>query len=118
MNDNGCRRIDERLIIHRSAFIVWRGSGRQALDQPGVVVAPAVAQPVVQPVRAPLPELDRRRAEAIAAPVRRSRDLATLVLGDQLLHMSLQDRAIGDDLALRRGPRAQAAAPRAALEVV
>ena len=50
------------------------GSRRQALDRPARTGA-GVLQTVVQAARAALPELDRVRHEAPAAPVRRARDL-------------------------------------------
>ena len=50
-------------------------SGREALDGPAGAVA-AVAQAIVQPVGAALPELHRRRRDDVAAPVRRPRHVA------------------------------------------
>ena len=73
----------------------------------------AVAQAIVQAPGAALPELDALGAHEEAAPVRRARDLGA---GEALLRRPRTARSSssrdGDDLALRRRPRADAA-PRA-----
>src|SRR5579859_4481527 len=81
--------------------------GRKPFDGPAVAVA-VVAQPVVQPVAARLPELHRVRDQYVPAPEVRHRDLrrlrpALLELG----HPALQFGAGRDDLRLPAGPGAE-----------
>src|SRR4249919_529981 len=87
---------------------------REALDDPGVVRLTAVAQPVVQAILATLPELDTRGNHAVPAPEWWSRDLPAVVAALQLLVPRFQLRTTWENRALLRGPRAQAAAFRAA----
>src|SRR6266511_2689823 len=93
------------------------GSGREALDDPDTIIPAAIAQAVVQPAGAALPELDRLGDHAVAAPVRRPGHLPVGVGGRELVQAALQRRTAVDRLALARGPGAQAAAERPALEV-
>src|SRR5687768_7491566 len=79
-----------------------RGLGGKPLDPPAVARA-AIEQPVVQAVGAPLPELDRVRHHAIAAPVRRARRvIAMAILFLQRFAFQLLPR--GNPFALRGGP--------------
>src|SRR5215218_2218621 len=88
---------------------------RAPVDAPAVALA-QVAHPVVQPVRPPLPELDRLRPQQVAAPVRRPRDLVRIARAE-LDHALLERLVVRQHAALRRRPGAQAAAVRAAGEV-
>src|SRR5262245_27200220 len=91
------------------------GSGSEALNRPasGASGAARVAQPVVQPVGAALPEFDRQRHDAVAAPVRRARRVVGIALA-YALHGGLERTAGGHRLALRRRPGGEAGAERAA----
>ena len=82
-----------------------RRSGGEALDDPGAGVVAAVADAIVEAARAALPELDlvdpRRqppqnggRATALPASSRSAVSMRRLQVG-----------AVGEDVALRRGPR-------------
>src|SRR4051794_40713089 len=88
------------------------GSGSEALNAPAAAFAP-VEEPVVQPVGASLPELDLRRNEAIAAPVRRSGRLLRVFLF-HLGHRFFQYLPVGDLFALGRCPRGEPGAERPA----
>src|SRR5512143_3176525 len=98
-----------------------RRSGGDALNRPRrrMRVAAAIADAVVQPRRAPLPEFDLLGHETIAAPVRRPRDVLArarvlrLDGGEALL----EHFPAGDRLALRRRPRAEACGARPLGEV-
>src|SRR5258707_7671506 len=57
--------------------VTRRASRREPLDQPAAAVA-AVPQPVVQPVRAALPELESLGSHPVPAPELRHRDLRSL----------------------------------------
>src|SRR5262245_45046475 len=82
----------------------------EAFDRPRLAVA-AVADPVVEPVLAVLPELERVGHQPVAAPVRWARDLARMrrvELGEAVL-----ERLAGlDRLALRRHGRGDLAPAR------
>jgi DNA-directed RNA polymerase subunit RPC12/RpoP len=56
------------------------GSRRQAGPRPRAVRPPGEEDAVVEPARPPLPELERRRQHAVAAPVRRPRHVPVRVL--------------------------------------
>src|SRR5437773_10543571 len=92
-------------------------SWRQAFDPPAGVIKQAIAQAIVQSVQTSLPEFDGGWHDAIAAPERRTRDRPVAELSQQLRASRFQNAPIGDDLALRRGPGADAAAARPALEI-
>src|SRR6185295_15711863 len=88
------------------------GSGSESLKGPALAL-PAIEEPVVQPIGAPLPELDGLRDEPVSAPVRRPRRMIAelkLLFCEQFL----QNRAAGHPLALRRGPGREARAERPA----
>src|SRR5690625_2136248 len=87
-------------------------SRRQSLDQPFVTAAP-VSDPVMKPGRAALPELDNVGHHSVAAPVRRARDVSVAEACFHLLERVLELLARSHDGALRRCPRAEAAAARA-----
>src|SRR5438105_15936153 len=72
----------------------------------------------MQPARAALPELEAAGAQAVAAPVRRARDVAVGVAIPERLLLPLQVVARGDRLALRRDGRSDAGIGRAAVEIV
>src|SRR5688572_30259057 len=65
------------------------GSGRESLNRP-VLPGAAVEQAIVQPVAAPLPELDLLRLHAIAAPVRRPRGVVAIARLNRL-HRRFED---------------------------
>jgi hypothetical protein len=69
-------------------------SRRETLDDPGAIVLTAVAQAVVQAVHPTLPELDRFRYDAEAAPEWRTWYLLAPILRAQLLVARLQRPAI------------------------
>src|SRR5438309_680067 len=75
-------------------------SGRQPLDAPGAVRRARIANAVVQTARASLPELDRPRRNAIAAPVRRQRNLLADILDFERGHPLLQLRPAAEHGAL------------------
>src|SRR5918998_1007963 len=79
----------------------------QAFDLPAPV-APAVGDPVVQPALPSLPELHDLGLDAVTTPERRARHLAPLVLDLEVSRTALHRPA------LLGGPRAEAAAARAA----
>src|SRR5262249_33881971 len=88
------------------------GSGSEALNGPAGILA-GVEQPVVQPVGAPLPELDGVRPHAVPAPLRRPRRVIRMALADRA-HRAFQEFPRRHFLALRRGPCRVARAERAA----
>src|SRR5271157_864431 len=91
-------------------------SRRQPLDEP-TAFASGVPQPVVQPAGPPLPELEDRGDDAVSAPVLGAGNLAVVILQLEDTNAGFQDLAIGNHLALARGPSAQPGAGRPALEV-
>src|SRR5690349_11643129 len=82
---------------------------------------PAVAQlvldAIVQPRRLALPQLDRIRNHAIAAPIRRPRDRALAPLARLRDDGSLEHLTIRNHLRLRRHDRADLTAARPRREV-
>ena len=66
----------------------------------------------MQAIRAPLPELDLARQDAIAAPVRRPRRRIAVALA-RVFHRPLECSTVRNALALRRGPGGVASAERA-----
>src|SRR5882672_1129212 len=72
--------------------------GRKPLDPPATGVA-GIEQPVVQPVGAALPELDRLRHDAVASPVGRAR-WALAVAPARLFHRFFEDFSGGHGCAL------------------
>src|SRR5439155_22640034 len=88
--------------------------GGEPLDEPAVALA-AIAQPVVEPVRAVLPELVALGRDSEAAPVRRPQDVAASRL--ERCHPRLEARTTLDHLALRRGARADLGAAGTRAEV-
>src|SRR5712692_7080524 len=89
--------------------------GRKPLDLPRRAVPP-IEQPVVQPVGAPLPELDLAGQHAVAAPVRRAR-WRIAVAAARLVHGIFEDCPGRHALALRGRPGGKARAERAAGEI-
>src|SRR5574340_1040395 len=77
--------------------------GRKPLHPPGVAGA-RVEQPVVQPVGAPLPELDALRQHAIAAPMRGAGWLLVEARAS-FFERFFELGAGGNGFALRRSPR-------------
>src|SRR5579871_6724475 len=75
-------------------------SRREPFDVPAIGLLSPVAQPVVQAVGPALPELDRQRPDAEAAPERRARHLALREALGQLAGASFENLAAGNDLAL------------------
>ncbi len=59
---------------------------------------------VVEAIKEPLPEFDTIEAEAIAAPMRGARDLATLETMFDLSHRFIQCGTVGNRLGLTTGP--------------
>src|SRR6185312_10235988 len=98
-----------------------RGTGRllrrQPLDVPAAVVLACIAQAIVEAVRATLPELERFRRDAEAAPVRGERNFALAVLGFKLAQAVFEPRTIRDHLTLMRRGGAELAAACSAVEV-
>ena len=88
----------------------------EALDAPAVAGA-LVAQAIVQAPRAALPQLDALGAHEEAAPVRGARDLGAREALLDGRDGPLELLARGDDLALRRRPRADPRGARARGEV-
>jgi DNA-directed RNA polymerase subunit RPC12/RpoP len=72
---------------------------------------------VVEPAGPPLPELEHFGENAIPAPVRRSRDVPVGVLRHERGVLRFEERAVGDDGALCRRPRAEPGAERPRDEV-
>src|SRR5271165_1585110 len=91
-------------------------SRRQPLDEP-TAFASGVPQPVVQPAGPALPEFDDRGHDAVSAPVLGAGNLAVGILELEGTKAGFEDFAIGNHLALARGPGAQPGAGRAAMEV-
>ena len=112
--------------------------GRSATDRPAPQVAwvqsdaprsrrKSVARPrgagareadaVVQAAAPALPELEHLGDDAVAAPVRRPRDVPVRVLRHEGRVLRLQEGAVGDDCTLGRGPRAEPRAERPRGEV-
>src|SRR4051812_78013 len=100
----------------RSDWVIPPPSGIQFLGRPPVPVA-AVDEPVVQAERAVLPELDPLRCQAEARPVGRPRHRADGVTGGELGDPPLQLKAGGQWPRLLRGPGADLARPRTAVEI-
>src|SRR5258705_6156498 len=74
--------------------------GRKPPYRPTGVAAP-IEQAVMQPVGAPLPELDRVRLHAIAPPVRRPRRRIAVALA-RFFHGPFERSTVGHGVALRR----------------
>src|SRR5690348_14742761 len=106
-------------LASASSRIASRGCeaslGRKPLDPPAPPGA-RVEQPVVQPVGAPLPELDLGGNQALAAPVRRARRRLA-VAAFCLRRGVLEERPAGDARGLGGGPGGEAAARRTGGEV-
>src|SRR5262249_9211847 len=83
-------------------------SRREAFDHPALVRQAAVAEPVVEPARPSLPELDLFGDHAVSAPVWRARDRAVGVPRSQPREPFFEDVAAGAELALPRCPGAEA----------
>ena len=94
-------------VPHDAAGLRARGARR-----PRAAALAAVDEAVVQAVGAALPELDLDRDHAVAAPVRRARNLALAIVGLDLREAAVEVAAAGDDRALIRGPGADLAAAR------
>src|SRR5262245_66145154 len=77
----------------------------QAFETPDAAVA-RVAEPIVESVFAPLPELQRLGFETVATPVRGQRNLVTGEAGIQLGECGVQSRTRRDRAALLRRPGA------------
>src|SRR4051812_24675357 len=88
-----------------------RTSGREIVDPPAGGVAP-VEKAVVETMRAALPEFDRTRDDAKAAPERRHGNLAVPKPVHHLLKLAFERLSRFDDAALRRHPRGDAALAR------
>src|SRR5713101_3988895 len=84
--------------------------GRKPLDPPAAAV-PRIEQPVVQPVGTALPELDRLRHDAVAAPVRWPRR-ALAVAPARLFHRFFEDFSGRYGFALLGSPGREARAER------
>jgi outer membrane protein OmpA-like peptidoglycan-associated protein len=113
--DDASDALDRRVEFKVVGCKPRRDSGREPLAHPVRTFEP-VAQPVVQPALAALPELPAVRHQAVAAPVRRTRRREQ-VPGrghGRVLH---QHVAAADHFALRAGPGADARVERAAREV-
>src|SRR6266545_6032869 len=94
--------------------------GRKPLDAPGTVHAAAFAcvqQPVVQPVGAALPEFDRLRHDAVAAPVRWPRRALAVALA-RLFHRFFENFPGRYGFALLGSPGREARAERPGGEIV
>src|SRR5689334_4828336 len=89
---------------------------REALDHPALALA-AIAEAVVQPAGAALPELDPLRHDAVAAPVVGEGDRSVAVELLQPGELDLQRLPVGDDLALMGEVGADAAAGRPRIEI-
>jgi hypothetical protein len=89
---------------------------RQAFDQPAACLV-AVAEAVVQPVLALLPELDLLGRDPVTAPVMRALDVASLEALGHFLHPAPQRLAAVDHAALVRCPGAELGLAGAAGEV-
>src|SRR5262245_9193540 len=87
--------------------------GGESLDNPVPLGSFAVVQPVVQAIGPLLPELDLLRQKAKPAPALGHRQLALAVARRELSDAALELLAARDDLALRRGQRAELTATRA-----
>src|SRR5882672_2003908 len=90
-------------------------SGRKPRPGPAGTVA-RITQPIMQPRGPSLPELENRWADAVSAPKRRSAGVRPMAQA-HLRGSREQPGAARDLLALRRGPRADAACQGAAAEV-
>src|SRR5437764_809347 len=78
-------------VMDHLSLVCIGHSRRQAVAQPKTAVA-AIADTVVQPVVAPLPELEHLGNEPIAAPVRRAGHFAAGEAPFQLGEAFFQDR--------------------------
>ncbi len=88
-----------------------------SINQPAFCI-PGVAQAVVQPARPALPELDRLGYEAVTAPVVRPGNRSVGEAIFQVAASFLEFLPTPDNLALRRGPCADARARRTAVKVL
>jgi DNA-directed RNA polymerase subunit RPC12/RpoP len=86
-----------------------RRSRRQALPPPSRRRRRRADEPdaVVEAAGPPLPELEHGRQHAIPPPVRRSGDVPIRVLRHEGRLLRFEERAVRDDRALRRCPRAE-----------
>src|SRR5688572_11864589 len=91
-------------------------SWREPLHPPALQLA-AVEQPVVQPTRPALPELDRLGDDEVAAPLVGHRHVAALEAGAHLVVRRQQLGAVRDRPGLVRGVRAELGAARPGGEV-
>src|SRR2546428_3118141 len=84
---------------------------RSGLQQRVAPAAPGPHEevPIVQPVLAVAPELDRLRHEAETRPVRRTRHLVAGITAVELPPAVHERRATGERRALRGGERGEAA---------
>src|SRR5690349_3492467 len=82
--------------VPASPFISRRSLRLQPLQTPAIPAGP-VNQPVMQPVVAPLPELEHLRPQQVAAPVVRQRHVLALEPGLVLGQALLEHGAAGDD---------------------
>src|SRR4051812_44603131 len=79
------------------------GSRRQPLDDPAIS-CPAVAEAVVEAAGTTLPELDAVGDDAVAAPEGGAGDGGAGEAGGDLGDAGFEGGAVGDGLALGRGP--------------
>src|SRR5205823_2279904 len=99
----------------RAAERVWPRSRREAFAHP-LVVDEAIPDPVVQAVRSTLPQLDLERGDDETTPELGQRRVVAVPGGGRLVRR-FELGAIGDDLALGRDQRAEAAPERAVAPV-
>src|SRR5215470_7963699 len=92
-------------------------SGRNAFYGPTAAWAETITKPIVQPVRAPLPEFEAQRLQYEAAPVGGSRDFFPRVFPLDLGPFLFELRPVSNNAALVRCPRPDAAPARAALKI-
>jgi hypothetical protein len=93
-------------------------SRRQAISRPRSRRRSRKSDPVVEPAGPTLPELEHYGKNAIPPPVWRSRDIAIGVASHQLGMPGFEERAVWDDGALCRSPRAEPRAERSVDEVI